>query len=203
MSKKKKTNDFVLPVSAGSKKKEETVEVQAPIVEETQEQETEMFQIQTDAGATVAKEVGVERSPKWDRARRMHLRKQPGCAICGESKTVSVHHIIPFHYAVSLGRPDLELDGRNLITLCDSNDGVKTQDHHLYVGHFGNFKLVNINVVSDSEKYKDVVSKLILEDKDYKENKKNKLPALDKMTDKEKEEFKALMEKLYPIIQVQ
>jgi hypothetical protein len=156
--------------------------------------------IKTDAGLVVAKAHGVnERSPLWDKIRKKHLKKNPACAICGEAKTVAVHHVLPFHYVVAFGRPDLELDPRNLITLCDSNDGVKTEDHHLYVGHYGNFKLANLNILTDVEKYKNTPSKLILEDKDYKEGKKNKLLPLEKMSEEDKTNFKALMEKLYPL----
>jgi hypothetical protein len=39
--------------------------------------------------------------------------------------SVQVHHIFPFHDCVALGRPDLELDERNLITLCGkSHNGI-------------------------------------------------------------------------------
>jgi len=34
---------------------------------------------------------------------------------------LQVHHIFPFHYCIALGRPDLELDDRNLITLCEDD----------------------------------------------------------------------------------
>jgi hypothetical protein len=38
-----------------------------------------------------------------------------------------VHHIFPFHYCIALGRPDLELDDRNLITLCEDEQGKRSR----------------------------------------------------------------------------
>ena len=63
-----------------------------------------------------------------------------------------MHHIFPFHYCIALGRPDLELDERNLITLCGKNrDGVG-ENHRLWIGHLDNFQTSNLSVVPDAEK---------------------------------------------------
>jgi len=58
---------------------------------------------------------GARRSSKWRDIRKFHLKKNPECEICGRTKSIEVHHIIPFSIA-----PDKELDTRNLVTLCES-----------------------------------------------------------------------------------
>ncbi|MBS2032966.1 MAG: hypothetical protein JST54_34155, partial [Deltaproteobacteria bacterium] len=61
---------------------------------------------------------GVARSSRWPRIEKLHLSLQPKCACCGDKMDpragMQVHHIFPFHYSIALGRPDLELDLRNL-----------------------------------------------------------------------------------------
>ena len=70
---------------------------------------------------------GVARSSRWPRIEKLHLSLQPKCACCGDKMDphagMQVHHIFPFHYCIALGRPDLELDLRNLITLCENEPG--------------------------------------------------------------------------------
>jgi hypothetical protein len=61
---------------------------------------------------------------------------------------LNVHHIIPFDVAVSCGRPDLELDPRNMITLCEG-----TQDHHLVVGHLDDRQSYNRHVRNDARRF--------------------------------------------------
>jgi len=56
--------------------------------------------------------------------------------LCGGTKAVEVHHLIPFSIA-----PDLELDPHNLITLCERKKyGINC---HLLVGHLGNYRRFN------------------------------------------------------------
>ena len=68
--------------------------------------------------------VGAEqpRSPKWPALQRKHLKLYPQCEACGTTLALNVHHVKPFHLY-----PDLELDPKNLITLC--------RDHHFSIGH--------------------------------------------------------------------
>jgi hypothetical protein len=61
---------------------------------------------------------------------------------------LNVHHIIPFDVAVSCGRPDLELDPRNMITLCEG-----AQNHHIVVGHHGDWQSYNRHVRSDARRF--------------------------------------------------
>ena len=102
-----------------------------------------------DRGAEEARRCGFSRSPEWPRVERAHLRMEPNCACCnpGARMAVQVHHIFPFHYCVALGRPDLELDDRNVVTLCEDERDRPADDHHLLVGHLGDFQSSNLDVV--------------------------------------------------------
>src|SRR5579885_231004 len=114
-------------------------------------------------GTTVAEEHGIRRSPHWPTVEKHFLAAHPNCAMCSDAqhaarlkqvqhaalqtRGLQVHHaIIPFHYAILLGRPDLELDERNLATFCEDEAGVTTQDHHNLVGHLRNFQSYNPDI---------------------------------------------------------
>lgn len=87
-----------------------------------------------------------KRSPRWSSVRKHHLQKNPTCAACGDTDKLEVHHIQPFHT-----HPELELEPSNLISLCESKSyGIIC---HLLIGHNGNYKLINPNVVGDSEEW--------------------------------------------------
>jgi hypothetical protein len=81
------------------------------------------------------------RSPAWDDVRDKHLKDHPECVACRTNKKLQVHHIRPFHL-----HPELELDPKNLITLCMEGDN----DCHLKIGHGGSFKYYNPDVEEDS-----------------------------------------------------
>lgn len=86
-----------------------------------------------------------KRSKDWPKVRKQHLEENPACAACGEIKKVEVHHIQPFHL-----NPELELDPDNLITLCETaSKGIIC---HLNIGHNGDYKNVNTNVIEDSRR---------------------------------------------------
>ncbi len=81
------------------------------------------------------------RSDKWPAARRAWLAQHPTCAACGSAKDLQVHHKRPFHLY-----PELELNPANFITLCET---IGT-DHHLHVGHLGDWKDYNERVDADA-----------------------------------------------------
>jgi 5-methylcytosine-specific restriction protein A len=84
-----------------------------------------------------------KRSPRWPITRLAHLHTNPSCAACGATTKLEVHHKAPFQT-----NPQLELDPKNLITLCEStSDGIIC---HLCVGHIGNYKEYNSNVEEDA-----------------------------------------------------
>lgn len=79
---------------------------------------------------------GARRSPEWKDTKTKHLKQYPACAVCGCTKNVEVHHIIPFHIA-----PDMELNPDNLLTLCECKKyGINC---HLLIGHLGNYRRTN------------------------------------------------------------
>ncbi|MBV8666753.1 MAG: HNH endonuclease [Burkholderiaceae bacterium] len=84
-----------------------------------------------------------KRSNAWPAARKSHLAQHPTCAVCGGKANLEVHHIKPFHL-----HPDLELDPSNFVTLCEAKKG--GVNCHLFVGHLGNFRSFNVNVIADS-----------------------------------------------------
>lgn len=94
---------------------------------------------------------GTKRNGHWPTVRKQHLEANPNCAVCGASKgKIEVHHIQEFSR-----HPDLELDPTNLITLCEN--GANGLNCHLAVGHLGNFKSFNANVVADAKTVADKI----------------------------------------------
>jgi len=89
------------------------------------------------------------RNPLWAEKEKAFLSRNPACALCGVEDSVVAHHIIPVPYCLALGRADLELDERNLLTLCHSRAGNSCDDHHLYVGHLGDYHSFNLTVRED------------------------------------------------------
>ena len=86
----------------------------------------------------------LKRSPLWRKTRRDHLKREPVCRACGTDLNLEVHHIKPFHL-----RPELELDERNLITLCERSG----RDCHYVFGHFHDWRKFNPNVRNDVVRY--------------------------------------------------
>lgn len=86
---------------------------------------------------------GARRSSQWPQFRKQFLRESPVCAVCGISKSVEPHHILPVHFDVDR---KYELDYNNLIPLCRKNQC------HLIFGHLRSFaKSYNPNVREDAE----------------------------------------------------
>jgi len=89
------------------------------------------------------------RSPQWPEVQHACLEKnQYKCAACNVQGAglVQVHHIIPFQYCIVYGRPELEFNPQNLIPLCE---GPTTNDHHVAIGHLGDFQHLNQEVLTD------------------------------------------------------
>lgn len=84
-----------------------------------------------------------ERSARWKKLRRAHLRQEPACAVCGRFKNVEVHHIVPV--AVD---PLRELDPHNLITLC-------VTPCHIMFGHFFCYHCYNRDVRKMAAAFRD------------------------------------------------
>ena len=63
------------------------------------------------------------------------------CRGCGTKKHLQVHHKKPFHL-----HPELELDPKNLITLC-----MDVWRCHIELGHSGDWKAYNPHVEDDAD----------------------------------------------------
>ncbi len=94
-------------------------------------------------GVEKQKTNGNKRSSEWPKVRANHLKKHPTCEVCGGIRKIEVHHIKPFHL-----NSELELDENNLISLCENN---KWLNCHLAIGHLGNFKSYNVDVINDAK----------------------------------------------------
>lgn len=83
------------------------------------------------------------RSTRWHALRDKIVKAHPYCAYCGGTVKLQAHHIRPFYL-----HPELELDPENVIVLCED----PATDHHLHIGHLGNFKSEgNPDVVRDCQ----------------------------------------------------
>lgn len=100
-----------------------------------------------DRGGLLAAQHGYTRSPQWPTVERHFLASFPSCAHCppGVKRKVNVHHKFPFHLVKAAKYDHLELDPRNLITLC--RDG---SDSHLLLGHFDSFGSYNVDIDHDA-----------------------------------------------------
>jgi hypothetical protein len=100
------------------------------------------------------------RSGHWPTVRKEHIEANPYCSACGGKDELNVHHIQPFHLD-----PELELDPKNLITLC-----MGELNCHLTLGHGSSFRAYNPDVVADA--------KTIRESKDPKKSIKDMAPII-------------------------
>jgi hypothetical protein len=157
-----------------------------------------------DHGAEEAQRTtGQPRSPEWPKVEKAHLAKNPHCACCTPGTNTKagqqVHHKFPFHYAIALGRPDLELDDRNLITLCEDEAGKPGQNHHLLVGHLDSFQSSNLNVAEDATKtFHGMTAAAIKASSVWQGKVAKRLKPLDQMTAQDKADFTKLMNTTFP-----
>jgi hypothetical protein len=135
-----------------------------------------------------------------------HLQDFPSCICCGKAKpnvAVQVHHVFPFHYCVELGRPDLELDDRNLITLCETEKHESDDNHHLLVGHLDDFQSSNLDVRQDAGvTFRGMTGAQIRASAIWKQKEASKLKHLPQMSPEDKAAFKAKMNATYPDVKV-
>jgi hypothetical protein len=163
--------------------------------------------MKTDNGLVEAQRHSIERSPEWHKVELLHLKRQPRCQCCSRVDSIQTHHIFPFHYCIALGRADLELydgiDGTgtdgNLISLCETSEKIKTDDHHLLLGHLKDFKSSNLRVKEDVKIYSNLTQNQILLNETYKLKLPLKLKPLDEMTQQEKDDLRNLMDKTFPL----
>lgn len=103
--------------------------------------------------------------------------------------------MLPFHFCVNLGRPELELDERNLMTLCDET----INNHHLLLGHLGDFQSYNPNVKTDvAGPLGHLSDDQIDADPSWQTEMRQRLLFLDQMNKQQIAAFKVLMDTGYP-----
>lgn len=159
-----------------------------------------------DRGALEAARHGAARSPHWPTVEREFREAHPHCIAClTEGNAIEgqqIHHVNPFHYLLDpeINRPDLELDPRNLVTLCEDEAGRPAQDHHLLLGHLGNFKEGNLLVREDAGgRYHGITADAIRGDADWRaEERTGRLKPLDEMTAEEKRAFRVRLDAELP-----
>src|SRR5271156_5004266 len=124
--------------------------------------------------------IGHGRSPRWAACEKTFRGVHPQCVCCLVKSTthIQIHHRFPFHYCVALGRPDLELDMRNLITLCEWPSH-PSPDHHLIVGHLDDFQSSNLDVAEDASTFRGMSAAKIKSDPRWIAKVKNRLVPLD------------------------
>jgi 5-methylcytosine-specific restriction enzyme A len=156
-----------------------------------------------DNGAKAAHAHGVKRSPLWPDVEKRHRELQPNCVCCaaGTNMTtpVQVHHIIPFHFVVLLKRPELELDPRNLMTLCEAERHKQAPNHHLLIGHFEDWQSFNQTAEADSQvKFHGLSEPQIRMNAEWRQLCKLKPKHWESMNDADKTALAELIAKLFP-----
>jgi len=146
------------------------------------------------ADASIQAKLKLQRSPKWPEVERAFRTKNPNCLACTENQQLNVHHMYPFHYVVLCGRPDLELDPRNLITLCTRED----EEHHLLLGHLDDFESYNPQVETFIQTYKDRPASQIKGDAAWQTARGGKPKHVELMSPEDKEQFKAMLDGKFP-----
>ena len=145
--------------------------------------------------AAINRKFNLKRSPEWPRVEKDFLSKNHVCAACGSRQKLNAHHMFPFHFVVLSGRPDLELDERNLITLCTNQNF----EHHLLVGHLDDYESYNPKVKKFVKTYHGKDAGTIRADRAWQKAHVDRKPHYDKMTPQEKISFRRLLDKTFPI----
>ena len=108
----------------------------------------------------IRKKFQLVRSSAWPDVAKSFRTANPFCAACGDAEELNVHHKFPFHYVVLCERPDLELDPRNLITLCIHHEN----EHHVLLGHLDDYESYNPDVLAFVKNYSGLTSQQIRAD---------------------------------------
>jgi len=154
-----------------------------------------------DIGGAISQNHGVPRSGAWKTIEKKYKFEHPVCACCGlhvVEVPIQVHHIIPVHFAVLLGRSDLELDYRNLISLCESEQGLHCENHHNLLGHLHDFGSFNPRVATDVVTFKDVKQIDFLNSTYFKAAFAQRIKNFNALSVQEKNELTIFIDNLFP-----
>jgi hypothetical protein len=132
----------------------------------------------------------LDRSSAWPDVAKEFRMTHPYCAACGGTEQLNVHHKFPFHFVVLCGRPDLELDPRNLITLCIQHDS----EHHVLLGHLDDYESYNPHVLGFVKKYAGLTSQQIRADSKWQAAAARKPKHFDEMLEADKDAFKKMLD---------
>lgn len=146
-----------------------------------------------DHGAAEASRHGIARSPHWHSIEMAFKKANPHCEGCGSTVNIQVHHRIAFHFVIALGRPDLELDFRNLISLCETEKDVVANNCHLDIGHLQDFKSFNQHVGDDVKLFHKMTAAQLEKNPTWLKRKANKIATLDQLTPEEKKQIIDMM----------
>lgn len=137
------------------------------------------------------------RSGHWPHVRAEQLRLFPRCAATGLSAAdgalLEAHHIEPFHLCVLVGRADLELDLRNLITLARC-----PIDAHLLLGHDDNFRKSDLDPFEAARIWAKKTEAEIRADPAWLARSNTARPVWSAWTDKMKADYLAYLNAKYP-----
>jgi hypothetical protein len=136
----------------------------------------------------------LERSPAWPATEEAFKKLHPKCAACGGTAPLNVHHKFPFHYVVLCNRPDLELDPRNLMTLCTDT----SKEHHVLLGHLDDYESYNPDVMAFVATYANKTSQQIRADAAFRTAHGKKPEHLDLMTQQQKGAFTKMLDQKLP-----
>lgn len=133
------------------------------------------------------------RSTLWPGVERAFLKQHPSCAVCESRVGLNVHHRVPFSYCIPLGRPDLEFDVRNLVTLC-----TRGSDHHLLLGHLDLFASYNPTLEEDIQTFTSKTADDIRKDRTWKAKVRERPPSYAHMSEQQRSELRAYLATRFP-----
>lgn len=162
-------------------------------LEKVNEELAQLPEATLDPG-TMGVSLGLPRSPHWAIVSREFRAKHPNCERCGSSDQINIHHNYPFHIVVMSGRADLELDERNLHSLCTKTN----MECHLLCGHLDDYRSYNPELETDVEKFKGLDADQTKAATSWLVEKANRPKPWNEWTDAEKQAFKQALEKQFP-----
>jgi hypothetical protein len=142
-----------------------------------------------------------KRSNQWENFRNKYIALTGKCDACGKKLgevQLEAHHIIPFEFCINLGRPELELDERNLICLCEHTEAQPAGDHHLLLGHLGYYGSFNLNVKADALAWYGQTSEEIKADSVWNVRKLQRPLSWKETDERNKQYIKDAMDRMYP-----
>jgi hypothetical protein len=145
--------------------------------------------------ASILEKHELKRSYKWPSFRKKIIKERGGvCELSGATSDLEAHHIFPFHLCVLLGRPELELDKRNIIILSGG-----PINYHLLLGHLNSFQSYNASIMNMQE-YGDSTAQEIKTHKEWSLLREYRPKPWDRMTIQEKEELREMLNRKFPFL---